>query len=472
MYDTITADGMKISIRSAVRLLLWLAIASLFARFGDFASTAIPKPYEVLMLLAFLAAAIDFVAHWRARWEAIRALPYARPLALFAFAVLLGSIWSLIRSGSPMDQESILNIGRLGLVLGSFVLLVLYWSGEPKANALPYAFGTVLIYAPAFFLGLDTLYRQLGWIPLRGVDRFQGWSNIIVFGNFAIAAFALLAAKLFEQFAGGRRPIWLRAALIAALPLVAGLVLWSGSRSVWLACLVAGFILVMLVGKNFAHRAQMAAALAAAFVIGFALLPGPIKRNTLVRVYPHYDALYGWYGAESSTTSFELLQQINRDDALLKVMSTGDLLRFQAMGQYAKQMVANPFGWGVFYLQRHGVQVPGARPDIINPTFGADSLYLEILAAGGWLALIAFAWLVFAVMKNGLAQIRRRIAPYLYAGALAALAGLLVSSFFHIGLIDRVLWAVLALAAITPHGAASLARRPRENPVRDAQETE
>jgi O-Antigen ligase len=432
----------------AVQTSIFLAVAGLFFRRGDFMVSYVPKISELFLALAFLLFFIDL---GRGRWREFAAFlkenSFAKPLALLTTSIIAGTAWQFLFVTHAISLANIVDFGRLVLVFATFVITLFYFRKKTFITEnLPLAFAPVLIYFSAFFLSLHTLYATLHWIPLRGADRFEGYSNIIIFGNWVLTALLLFLAKIFGSNKDGR---WQKIIFVFAAIGTAGLLWWTGTRSIWLAMFLGIGIMFFLMYKtarprNIRGLAKKMVYAAAIIVAGLLIQPAQVKKDELIRIYPQYYARFGWYGSASSTTNFsDTFGEIVHDQALLKVDQGGMKIRLATTFQFLKKTLPEPFGFGVYYLYQKATVDTGTGIEQV----GADSLFLEIITSGGLLALAAFCWLLAIIAKSLYRRLKSNPEDGVALGVAAAIVGLLFSSLFHFGLADRLIWILLAVAA-------------------------
>jgi len=358
-----------------------------------------PAPYDVLAI-GMLAAL--FLAGMRA--------PRALALPLLLVALFVVGNW-LAAAASEDPVATLRSLGIRTYLCGTFVLFACaiasapdrmmraLWSGYAVAAVIAVAWGAL---------------QYFGYLPhpSGGYRAQAAFKDPNVFGPFLVPS-ALWFMGLMWQRRGRARLLGL--ALFAA----AGFgVLISFSRGAWLNLLVA-------VTAYFALRVSSARSARASLkliVAGFVLLAVAVGIVSTAANTPGFAAQL----AERA----RLFQEYD--------VATGG--RFASQARALQSVMTNPIGIG---------------PGRTATEFGLEphNLYLHVFTEGGWLAGLAFVSLLAVTLVKSLPLVRQ---PWAYQPeaqlALAALAGLLLQSFFidsthwrHLYLLLGVLWALIVV---------------------------
>ena len=358
-----------------------------------------PAPYDVLAI-GMLAAL--FLAGMRA--------PRALALPLLLVALFVVGNW-LAAAASEDPVATLRSLGIRTYLCGTFVLFACaiasapdrmmraLWSGYAVAAVIAVAWGAL---------------QYFGYLPhpSGGYRAQAAFKDPNVFGPFLVPS-ALWFMGLMWQRRGRARLLGL------ALFATAGFgVLISFSRGAWLNLLVA-------VTAYFALRVSSARSARASLkliVAGFVLLAVAVGIVSTAANTPGFAAQL----AERA----RLFQEYD--------VATGG--RFASQARALQSVMTNPIGIG---------------PGRTATEFGLEphNLYLHVFTEGGWLAGLAFVSLLAVTLVKSLPLVRQ---PWAYQPeaqlALAALAGLLLQSFFidsthwrHLYLLLGVLWALIVV---------------------------
>lgn len=314
-----------------------------------------------------------------------------------AGAVLTVAMISSLLSDAPLASL----IGVVRFLVGALGLPVVFMLWRPGVR---YA----VVVAAAFVLGnvINIVYaRASGLVSFDG--RRIGWANHPnVLGLCALLALALLPFILTQiprLTRGSAVPLFQVLTVIAAG--VCGFGLWiSGSRAAVAVAAVVFVLWPLLVRSVYAGLAVFAVGIAGLYYVADVLLSGELEHNPIGRILGSGSARYS------------------------------DEARRLASADAWEQVQSSPL-LGVGFV------------DILD----AHNIYLQMLAAGGALALAAYGVLLFSVVRTPFA-----LGSRYFVLALPALAYVLIGPLTTI-MWDRYVWYVLALPFLIPRTARSAA---------------
>ncbi len=334
----------------------------------------------------------------------LRLPPIWPPLVLF----MIGTVVSLMLSGDPAFGRP--QIRKFFVFLALLAVysavremtharrLVLCWAG---AGALTAARGLVQFgekYREASFLGQNFYTYYIG-------ERITGFmSHWMTFSGQLMIVLVLIAAFLFFSPAASKRLRWF--ALLCAVPSAAA-VLLGLTRSIWLACGVAGLYLLAC------WRRRLLWAVPVLLVLGFWLAPGAV-RSRVVSVFKP--------------------QTIDSNQHRIVCWRTG-----------WEMVKAHPwFGVGP---EQVGVQFDRYVPsDISRPLpdgwYGhLHSIYVHYAAERGIPTMLMLVWLLVKILFDFFSAVRR-LPPgpseekFLLHGAIAVVLAVMAAGFFELNLGD------------------------------------
>jgi O-antigen ligase len=358
-----------------------------------------PAPYDVLAI-GLLAALF------------LAGMPAPRVLALPLLLVALFVVANWLAAAASEDPVATLrSLGIRTYVCGTFVLFAcaIAWAPDRMLRALWSGYAVAAVIAVVW-----GALQYFGYLPhpSGGYRAQAAFKDPNVFGPFLVPS-ALWFMGLMWQQRGRTRLLGL--ALFAAA--VFG-VLISFSRGAWLNLFVAVTVYFALRVSS-ARSARSSLKLIVAGLVLLAVAAGIVSTAANS---PGFAAQF----AERA----RVFQQYD-------VASGG---RFASQARALQSITTNPIGIG-----------PGRTP----AEFGLEphNLYLHVFTEGGWLAGLAFVSLLAVTLVKSLPLVRKAWAFQPDAQlALAALAGLLLQSFFidsthwrHLYLLLGVLWALIVV---------------------------
>lgn len=368
--------------------------------------------------------------------------PAAGPIVFFTAVIVFATATSVTPKGSLPDLAA--NLTALLFVVS--MIAVSDRPGVPLRFAAGAAVGVAL-------QGLLGLYQYLARIPVESawVDLAQAgylkvrvlgaFGNPNVFAEYLVLLLPLVVALFFAARRLPHRVLWLGAAAAGGLAL-----LLTFSRGGWVGLAVAGVVFAL------SYDRRLAAVLLVAALVVVSLPAGQ---------------------------SLILLR-------LQSIVSPGDSSSAYRMAVWRETagMIHDFWPSGVGLGHRAFMTVyPQYMHDRTKRPFHAHNAYLELLAETGVLGLLAFAWLVWRLLRSSLASLRavaRRPCGDSYAGplrallagGLAALAGALVHGFvepiLYIPRVTFTFWflvgVVLCLAKVSPAPSPGGAANPDRLP--------
>jgi O-antigen ligase len=348
----------------------------------------------------------------------LRMPPIRIPLALF----MLGSVVSLLLSDDPVSGRPQLRKFFVFLMLlavysvfremGQARRLVLCWAG---VGALAAARGLVQFgekYREARFLGQSFYNYYIG-------ERITGFmSHWMTFSGQLMIVLLLVMAFLFFSPAARKRLLWF--ALLCAAPAAAAIVL-GFTRSIWLACIVAGLYLVAC------WRRRLLWAVPVLVAVSVWLAPGAVRSRV--------------------DSMFRPQKEIDSNQHRIVCWRTG-----------WEMVKAHPwFGVGP---EQVGVQFDRYLPSGISRPLPEGwyghlhSIYVHYAAERGIPTMLMLVWLLVKILYDFLRAVRR-LPPgpsedkFLLHGSISVVLAIMSAGFFELNLGDsEVLTMFLVVVAL------------------------
>lgn len=424
---------MKLSLEKINKVILLFAIIFLIYRKGSFGAFGVPKPFEIIFLVAVAVAVADLSL--QKKWkEAITSVPKKvwGALGIFTFSTLIGwGTWVLVK-GLSTTRNMLLEIGAYGVSVITF-LLVTWYAGRDERYGKWYLYALLSSVVFVLLLISPSLAVVLGLSD----GAFNGLTD-----NVSVSSrMFLLPAVFFMAYSiGEKRRLWIK---ISAAILAAGsvaLVFWAVERGTILATLLGAMIVWILSvqhGERTLSVFGRGVFLVGIIAVGFFMTPAIGKRIVLDRIL----------NPDTQQTNFEALAQ-KRTSQVVKdsVAFTKQRKDFSSESRLTL--------WP-FYLQYGALYPFGIGPNThvevsinhVQRTFqhpGPHNTYIQTFLWGGIAAFLGFLYLIWGAVQNLRIKIHDN---FQYYGALASMfLSLAISMVFNDNLQLYSFWILLALA--------------------------
>ena len=411
--------------------IIWLAVGAIFSlafRIG------VPiKPFDALAVILGIAIVGDGSARTLARRFWSEARPYAKYFLAFLLFTCIAQTISWFRYDlEPWSPQLLAQYARLAFNGYTFFLsaFLLYSSPRLITLASRAIFISPILALPAHWAGWQASY--VSGIRLAGLLE-----NPIVFSSWMMVAF-LIGIGL---YCDAKRPS-ARIGIAAWLVVIANFILWSASRSAWVA-LPFGLLALLYVRTR-----EQGDAKDVLHVIGLVVVSFALGQALLVTArVPSSARLPGSPDEVYAIKNFVTKRVVN-----LITDPTKDESRITIWREALSKNFRSPFGFGMY-----GNVIPEQFPDAANS-------YLETLEAGGLGALFAFLLILVSVGR----MVKRTIAHSVGERTgvnmawFAIAVAIVINIFFYNFFFTRNLWFVLgAILGVALH------ERDRQNNAGD-----
>lgn len=361
------------------------------------------KVADFLFMLSGLLVILDrkFLSLMRPDWRSVWR-PLVRHALLFVLAIVAAQIVAWPRYDiSPFRTDIALEYARLLLNFGVFFLAAffIYYHGRKLILQM----SAVILLSFAAILPAYIPRWQMNFISH---DRLSGLlENPIVFGAWAMAAFFIGLGFFLSS-----KKVYAKVLLSAVLAVLANFILWSNTRSVWIALLAGIAVIVLLYylkDRNFRKIEWILSITLIAFLVGyiiFAYTPQRHRTNVEERVL------------------LVLTQPLSYQDRTI------------VWGESLPRIYRSPIGFGLY-----GKEIPQGFP-------GSSNTYLEVMIGGGIAALLALTLMVLRIAGNIKIALKKRggFSPDdITTVWFVLLPATLVVIFFFDFLLVRTLWFTL-----------------------------
>lgn len=430
------------------KIILFIALASLFVRSGNF-SILTPKPFEVIFSVLVLLTLVDIVKNKKIK-EFYYSVPKNIWLAVFGLTVssLIGWFVLVFIKNVPMNKEMILEFGRLSISLTTFLLIFFYTRNDKELlKKYFYALISPIIYAVFLFvpnLPSDSLITTAG--------RFLGFTNNIntISKLLLIPAMFFVVYSLFERGNKYFKVIY----IIASAGAIA-LLIWSSSRGALLAlALGLMFSIFLFVAWNFSWKKILDKSIIVIIILflGFLLTPYSGKQNFLNRSLNADTKQVHYYGIKDESLKEIVKNSFKGDEDVASSNKDGVNVVGAAVGETAsnamsetrmtiwrysiKQIPKNILGSGPAYnLSYSGTPLSG----------GAHNSYLQVFFEGGIVAVLSFGYILLKAIQNLKNELEYSFNKFM-AAVSVSLFSLLIALMFDANVKLFWFWAILAIA--------------------------
>lgn len=453
---------MKLSLEKINKNLLLIALVAMLFRIGNFATTYIPKPFELFVILLVLLTAIDALKNNKIK-EFFLSIPKNIRIALFfmASSTLLGWIISVAR-GIPSTFNMILEFGSFCFSLSIFLLILLYTRNDTHyINKYFYALLAPLIYI-IYVAFPDMAYQFNSAIG----GHFIGFTtNPNIVSKIMLIPIIFFSAKsLFEL----NNKLKLIFALIASS--MVALLFWTASRGA-IFSMILGIIFVWLILScyNFSWKKLFlnGVVIFSILAMGFIFTPHDGKRIISSRILNlEYDKIVH-FKTENLAEEVKNIKEIKKAEikSIKKTEKAGSIekierintkitssfkdfrerlfreTRFRIWSFYLNKIIRNPLGFGPNTHMESYILLEDGRYDNTGP----HNTYFQIWLWGGLLGLFSFIYVLFSAFNNLKIKLQTNFNLETLA-IMAALFALSIAIMFDDSLSLYHFWVLMALA--------------------------
>jgi O-antigen ligase len=433
----------NLSLETINKNLLFIALLSLLFRIGNFATSYIPKPFEIIFTLVVLLTIIDLIKNNKIK-EFFFSIPKNITIALFSIVipVLIGWVFATFFLKIPFYFNMILEFGTFIISISIFLLIVFYTRND-KTYIKRY-FYTLLIPIVYVFLIIFpdvAVYFNLADIHFFG---FTGNPNIIS-KILIIPTIFLITKTLFED-----KNKLLKITYFMISSLLVALLFWTVSRGAILSLLLgAVFSWIIFSRNNFNWKKLFysGAIILSIFLIGFLVTPKSGKDMIMNRIlhYTNNQYLYSKIkNMPEDTVKLSIkpvtLVALEENTSVADTEQTREP-RFQIWSFYLNKVLMNPVGFGPnTHMQSYILRKEGGYDNT-----GPHNTYIQIWLWGGIVGLLGFIYLLINAFKNLKAKLKSDF-TYMTVAITAILFALLVSITFDDSLSFYWFWIILAFS--------------------------
>ena len=376
---------------SASRWLVLFSVLGLILRRGLFKPYTL-QPFEIIIILAsilflFIVFKKKLFSHIGPVWIWF--------LGVIALLLLLGFVNSFFIFGidSSILAPSSKDFFLLTTVFLGFYLTAIYGEDPTFRKRIFYFLSGAILFTPFIF------FPQHAFTAGVMTDGFQfiGWqNNPTIFGLFVLIPFIICVEQTFRQKRWlAKTPYWIGAILLYSL------ILWSSSRGIWFASILAvGFLSFYYIFKIYLPHSLLrnistvAVLLFFSFLSSFLILSSPVKIMVLDRVFPiisNYTARPEIFKELSLNESFIIMR--SKEKNLPEVPYQNRKLIFsQALGL----LVKHPYGIGPEYFRI----IPHSIFDGEKGPTTAHNTFLQAGLSGGFLLIIVYVLLWIKIWQT------------------------------------------------------------------------
>lgn len=447
----------NLSLESVNKFLLFLALASLFIRSGNFDNTLIPKPFEIIFSILVFLTAIDVIKNKRIR-EFYNSVPRNIWLAVIGlvFSILIGWSITLFAKKIPLNYEMALEFGRLAIAVATF-LLIFFYSGKDNLIIKKYFYALLSSVVYIVFLFVPNILAD-SLVTTAG--RFTGFTNNVntISKLLLVPAMFFAAYSLFEKKNKLIKIIY----IIVSAGAVA-LLIWTSSRGALLSLLLGLlFVFFIFIIENISRKKFLDGGLViiAILFLGFLLTPYSGKQNFLNRSLNADTSQVHYYGIKDKSLK-EIVENSFKNNDATTVIDNGSNGINNSIAIYdikdkdtktasgatsetrmtiwwysIKQIPKNILGLGPAYnLSYSGTPLSG----------GTHNSYLQVFFEGGIIAILSFGYILLRVVQNLKNELEYNFSKFTIAVS-ASLFSLLIALMFDANVKLFWFWVILAIA--------------------------
>lgn len=405
MYNKIHSFIANLSLEKINKFLMFLALASLLVRSGDFNSTYIPKPFELFFTIIVFLTFIDLVKNKKLKefWSSIPRNIWLAVGGLIISTLIGWSITLFIRR-IPMETEMILEFGRMFIAITLF-LLIFFYTRENAVLVKRYFYAllspvvyVILLFSPKF---ADAHNLTIG-------GRFYGLTNNVntISRLLLMPGLFFITNSIFEF-----KNKWQKVLYVLVSVSIVALILWTASRGSALSLILGSLLAAtLLLVKNFSFKKvfETGLVLFVIFFLGFIFTPYSGKQVVLNRILNKDTSQtnYRYLKNESLKNIMEnsLLEKnkVIDNDGNSKIINESDdsrtpETRLEIWPFYLKQAIKNPLGVGPAYNLHMKVYISNFKDYFSS---GAHNSFISIFLWGGILGFASFCYLIFLAINN------------------------------------------------------------------------
>lgn len=435
-------DNSGWSLESANKLLLFLALASLIYRRGNFYNTFIPKPFEMLFVLVFVSTIVYLLKNRKIK-EFFLSMPRNDWIAVFCLvaSVLFGWAFAVLIKKTPPNFNMVLEFGTFLMGLSAFLFILFYTKNDDK-YAKRYFYALLLPVVYIFFV----LFPWTADYFLISDGNFLGFTvnQNIISKTLLIPAIFFIVRSLFDF-----RNKWLRFGCIFVSAALVAMLFWVSSRGA-LVSLAFGSVFVWLVfsKNNFQWNKVLHSGMIILVIIllGFAMTPGERKKvalNRILNLDSNQISLIALKEKSIFGVARESVYNSNwkiKQDFLSGEQALPDT-RLKIWSFYLRYVLKNPVGVGPDTHMASGVI--SSQGEYVSS--GPHNTYIQIWLWGGLLGIFSFLYILRSAFNNLATKLKTNFdfTTVALAGTLFALS---ISVVFDDSLSFYWFWAILALS--------------------------
>lgn len=443
-------SALKTNILNAGKWLFLIGISLLIIRNNSY-----PWPVKRASDILFVLSAVGSIAYlfiskeWRNFISDNKRIFTALGIIFAGLAV--ASINGQLR-GVSFEREGILSVGRF-IESALIVLLVGFFQRYDasfwKKAALAQL--STLVYIPMLLTPQNNPATLMGRFQL-----FENWPSNV--GYYLVISLSLIIPFFLRNMLPFKKIFFIY--YLAAIFLF-GLLLWTQSRSSWLAISVISITALIMwnfrpsadgtqTAKNGARVKSISAGIASILLmgaLGFAVLPGTIKNLVVLRFLPQLAGHTNYYESNPGN----IIETALSDKIQVDLKDSG---RIDLWKIYTKRYISNPLGDGTQY---EPIIYDGSKK-------GPHNTFLELLIIGGPLVLIGFLMLSWMAFKNLFSQFKKskdKYALWVIYG-ICSLSGLIIAAFFDNMSTFRAMWLIIGICIFMASPGEIFSQRDRQ----------
>lgn len=437
--------------------LIFVAILSLLFRVGNFATSYLPKPFEIIVILICFLTILDVIKNKKIK-EFFYSVPKNIRIALIYLvsSILIG--WGVsVLGGVPVSFSMILEFGTFIFSLSIFILIIFYTRND-KSFIKKYFYALLVPVVYTVFVMLPDVAYEL---KLALGTHFVGFTTNpnIVSKILLIPIFFFTAKTLYEE-----KSKWVKLGYLILSSLLVSLLFWTSSRGAILSLLLGMIFIGLVFSLNNYNWKKLFKSIIIIFLIcliGFTVTPRGVKEVVVTRISNTEiiqpissnvgnvnknkiinNVFTKITGGEKEKVGVTAEDETKEEPILIKFNGTDDL-RLQIWSFYLEYILWNPLGVGPnTHMDFHIVDFYG---DVVNS--GPHSSYLQIWFWGGLLGLSSFIYLLFIAFKNIKTNLKLNFSIMTLSLATIFLS-LCVSILFDDSFTFPWFWVILALSLI------------------------
>jgi len=419
--------------------LVLIALVALIYRIGNFYSTFIPKPFEIVIVLIILLTFLDLIINKRFQ-KFFLSIDRNIWIALFCLisSVFIGWFVAVFVKNIPVNLNVILEFGTFIISLAIFILILFYTKND-KVYAKAYLYTLllpvayiifVLFPAGAHYFNLDSFGTFLGLTMNPNII-----SKILL-----IPALFFITHSLFEF-----RNKWTKLGYIVVSSALVALLFWVASRG-GLVSLALASIFIWLVFSlhdfNWKKLFYSGGLIFLIFIIGFIITPQSGQQRVFLRALYPSGSDHSSYLTVQDRSINDLITKFSNDKSSNRIFIYPKReTRFQIWPFYLRYVLENPLGIGPDTHFSFGLK--DNNEEYINS--GPHNTFLQIWLWGGILGIISFLYIFINAFKNLKIKLKSDFNPTALA-LLGVLFALSIAIMFDDSLSFFWFFIILALA--------------------------